>query len=248
MEVLGIDIGGSGIKGAPVDVETGELGAERHRIPTPRPAGPTEVASAIKQIIQHFNWKGPVGCGFPAIIVDGCARSAANIANSWQNVNVRDFLEQKTGNPFWVLNDADAAAIAEMSFGAGIGKQGLVFVITIGTGLGSGVFYDGTLIPNFELGHLFTKNGKVFEKFAADAARKKYNLDYPAWGKRLNAYFHHLIRLFSPDLIILGGGGSKKFDLIQHFLDPETPIIQAETKNTAGIIGAAVAAYQHIGK
>lgn len=242
MEVLGIDIGGSGIKGAIVNTEKGMLSSERHRIATPKPAGPAEIATAVKDLVMHFNWKGPVGCGFPSIVVNGEARSAANIDSSWNGTNVQQVFEQKTGNSFHILNDADAAALAEMKFGAGKGKKGLVFVITIGTGLGSGVFYNGMLIPNFELGHLFTKNGKVYEKFAADSARKREKLDFPTWGKRVNNYLTHLLRLFSPDLFIIGGGVSKKFDLYKQQLKIQVPVVAAQTQNHAGIIGAAIAA------
>lgn len=242
MEVFGIDIGGSGIKGAPVDIATGQLTAERHRIATPSPSKPADVATAVKELLDVFDWKGPVGCGFPTVIANGKARGHSNMDPEWVGVQIDELFRRRTGQPFVVVNDADAAGLAEMSFGAGRGKMGLVFVITLGTGIGSGVFYNGELLPNFELGRLLYTNGKPIEYYAADSARIRKELSYKKWGKRLDVFLHHITRLFSPDLIILGGGASKKFHKFEDILTVEVPVIVAETRNEAGIIGAAMAA------
>lgn len=242
MEVLGIDIGGSGIKGAPVNIETGELTAERFRVPTPKPTKPENVADAVKIIADHFNWKGPIGCGFPTVVNNGVSMTKSNIHKSWVGVAVDKLLQEKTGLPVTVINDADAAGLAEMNFGAGVGKMGLVITVTIGTGLGTGVFYDGKLIPNFELGRIFYKNGEIIEYFAADSARRKENLSYKTWGKRFNKFLKHTVRILSPDLFILSGGASKKLDKFINQITIDVPVIAAEKRNDAGIIGAAVAA------
>jgi polyphosphate glucokinase len=242
MEIFGIDVGGSGIKGAPVNIETGKLADERFRIPTPKPSKPDAVADAIHELLDHFNWKGPVGCGFPTLIINGEARSYSNIDPEWKGLHVRELFQGRTGNHFRMINDADAAGLAEMTFGAGVGKKGLVFVITVGTGLGTGVFYNGVLIPNFELGHVLYKDGRPFEKYAADSVRKNENLDYGEWGSRFDEFLQHMVRLFSPDLFILGGGASKKFEKFAYKLTVEVPVVPAKNQNNAGIIGAAMAA------
>ena len=241
MEILGIDIGGSGIKGAPVNIATGELTAERFRIPTPSPSKPALVAEVIKEIVDHFEWTGPVGCGFPTVIDKGIARGHSNMDPEWVGVHIEELFRRQTGLPFKVINDADAAGLAEMNFGAGIDKKGLVFVLTLGTGIGSGVFLDGKLIPNFELGRLLYTNGKPIEYYAADSARIRKGHSYKKWGKRLDTFLHHIVRLFSPDLIILGGGASKKYHKFEDVLTIDVPILVAETRNEAGIIGAAMA-------
>lgn len=246
MEILGIDIGGSGIKGAPVDIVKGELTADRFRIPTPSPSKPGLVADAIKEIVAHFNWTGPVGCGFPTVIDKGIARGHSNMDPEWVGVHIEELFRETTGLPFRVINDADAAGLAEMSFGAGAGKSGLVFVLTLGTGIGSGVFHDGTLLPNFELGRLLYTNGKPIEYYAADSARIRKGHSYKKWGKRLDVFLHHIVRLFSPDLIILGGGASKKYHKFADSLTIDVPILVAESRNEAGIIGAAMAAKKFV--
>lgn len=245
MEVLGIDIGGSGIKGAIVNINSGELVSERHRIPTPKPASPANVADCIKKMVDHFQWKGKVGSGFPTPLSHGKCQSGGNLHQKWKGVQVNELFKNSTGLDFTVINDADAAALAEMSFGAGKDKQGLVAVITIGTGIGSGLFFNGQLIPNTELGHVTYKN-ESFEKYAADSIRKAEGLSYSKWAKRLNKYFKHVELILSPDLFILGGGASKKLHKIKEHLQISTPIIPAENKNEAGIIGAAMAAAQGI--
>jgi polyphosphate glucokinase len=240
MEIFGIDVGGSGIKGAPVNIKTGELTADRHRIATPKPAKPEAIAKAVKKLLKHFDWTGPVGCGFPTVIVDGKSRTFSNIDPEWVGVQVDEVFHKKTGHDFKIINDADAAGIAEMTFGAGKGEKGLVMTITIGTGLGTGVFYDGVLVPNFELGRMLHTNGQPIEFFAADSARKKKDLSYKEWGSRFDVFLHHLVRIFSPDLFILGGGASKKLHKFQDMLTVEVPIKVAEKRNQAGIIGAAL--------
>ena len=241
MEVLGIDIGGSGIKGAIVDTKTGELIGERHRIPTPKPATPKNIAKTIKEIVEHFNWKGKAGCCFPTPLAHGKCQSGGNLHETWKDVQVDDLFKEKTGLEFTVLNDADAAGAAEMSFGAGKGKDGLVIIITLGTGIGSGIFFNGSLVQNTELGHV-TYKSEAFEIYAADSARKRDDLTYKQWGKRLNKYFNHVNLILSPDLFIIGGGASKKLHKFIEYIDIDTPIIPAENKNEAGIIGAALAA------
>ena len=246
MEILGIDVGGTGIKGALVDAETGKLTTERYRIPTPNPATPEAVATTVKQIVNHFNWKGLVGCGFPTPLQHGKCQTGGNLHKKWKGVQVDELFKSTSGNDFYIVNDADAAGLAEINFGAGKDKKGVVIMITLGTGIGSGVFLDGKLLPNTELGHVLHKNGKIFEKYAADSARKKYELSRKEWGKRLHEYFKHINLILSPDLIIVGGGASKKFDKFEAKINIKVPIIAAEAENEAGIIGAALAAKYHI--
>ena len=241
MDILGIDIGGSGIKGAPVDLSQGVLAAERLRIATPQPATPDAVADTVGRIIRHFNWTGPVGCGLPSVVQNGVARTAANIDSSWIGTDVRALLSQRTGCPVTVINDADAAGIAEMRFGAGRGRNGTILMVTVGTGLGTALFRDGTLVPNTELGHLLL-NGKVAEKYASAATREDLGLSYETWAKRLDLYLYQLQSLFWPDLFILGGGISKKHEKFFPFLTIETEFLPAVLRNQAGIVGAALAA------
>ncbi len=240
MEALGIDIGGTGIKGAVINTKNGELVTDRFRIPTPKPATPEAVADTIKKIVDHFNWQGKVGCGFPTPLAHGKCLSGSNLHPSLKNVQIDELFQKITGLEFTVINDADAAALAEMNFGAGVNKQGLVAVITLGTGIGSGLFFNGNLIPNTELGHVSYKN-EPFENYAADSIRKKKDLSYNKWGKRLNKYFKHIELILSPDLFIIGGGASKKLDRYKNKIKIDAPIIPAENKNEAGIIGAAMA-------
>lgn len=242
MEILGIDIGGSGIKGAIVDIEKGTLVSEKHRIPTPKGAKPEAIAKKVAKMVEHFNWKGKVGCGFPTIISHGKALSASNIHKSWKGVQVDELFKKHTGLDFFVANDADVAGMAAMTFGAGKGKMGLVIMITIGTGLGSGVFFDGKLIPNFELGVVPYKEYKRFEHYAADSARKRDNLSFEEWGKRFNKFLKFVERIFSPDLIILGGGMSKKMRNFEKYITVEVPVIPSQFENEAGIVGAALLA------
>jgi polyphosphate glucokinase len=241
MEILGIDIGGSGIKGAPVNLETGELMAPRHRIPTPQPSKPKAVAKVVKKVARHFDWNGPIGAGFPAVIQHGVARTAANIHKSWVNTDAAKLFGKKTGCPVTVVNDADAAGIAEMAFGAGQGRNGVVLLVTIGTGLGTSVFIDGRLLPNTEFGHIEI-DCEDAELMASDAARKEHDLSWKKWAKRLDNYLLRLEALIWPDLIILGGGVSKKHEKFIPRLTVQAEVVPAETLNEAGIIGAALAA------
>ena len=242
MEILGIDVGGTGIKGAIVNIETGTLTSDKHRIPTPKGAKPKDVADEVAELVKHFNWKGKVGCGFPAIISHGTALSSGNIDVSWRGLNVEKLFNEQTGLNFHVANDADVAGLAEMTYGAGKGKKGLVLMITIGTGLGSGAFFDGKLIPNLELGTLPYKKYKHIEHWAADSVRKRDGLSYKDWGKRFNKFLKIVELLTSPDLIILGGGASKKMHQFEKELTIKVPVISAQFQNNAGIIGAALTA------
>lgn len=242
--VLGIDIGGSGIKGAPVNLETGELLAERHRIPTPQPATPEAVANVIAQLVTHFDWKSHVGCTFPAVVKNGVTYTAANVDQSWINADADSLFERKTGLQVHMLNDADAAGLAELQFGAGKGHEGLVMLLTFGTGIGSALMYHGVLVPNTELGHLEIR-GKDAEHRASDRVREEKDLDWEKWGERVNEYLNRVEALFWPDLFIIGGGVSKKFDKFKGFLSTRAPIVPAMLLNDAGIVGAAFAAGEH---
>jgi polyphosphate glucokinase len=243
MKVLGIDVGGSGIKGAPVDTSRGALLAERHRIATPQPATPKAVARTIAQIAAHFRWKGPLGCGVPTVVLRGIVCTAANISRQWLGVDARTLLGQATGCPVSVINDADAAGYAEMHFGAGRGQAGVVVLVTLGTGIGTALFINGHLVPNTELGHLEI-HGKEAEAWAADSVRESKNLSWKKWAERLKAYLAYLENLLWPELIIIGGGVSKKADKFLPRLRLRTPIVAAKLLNDAGIIGAALA-YEH---
>ncbi|MFS4457465.1 polyphosphate--glucose phosphotransferase [Maribacter sp. 2304DJ31-5] len=241
MEVLGIDIGGSGIKGAIVNVETGEMLTQRHRIKTPKTRTPEDMASVVAQLIAHFDYKGKVGCGFPTVIKKGICKSPGNLDPSWLGVNVEQLFEKKTGLDFTVINDADAAGYATMTYGIGKGEKGFVLMITIGTGLGSGAFLDGRLIPNFELGQIPYKTYKKIELWAAASAKEREELTYKKWGKRFNKFLQLVDLIVSPDLIILGGGTSKEFDEFKDCITIDTRVIPAKLRNQAGIIGAAAA-------
>lgn len=246
MELLGIDIGGSGIKGAIVDAETGNLVGERKRIPTPQPAKPKSVVKVLKELINDLNWNGPVGVSFPTVIKNGKALQYGNLHKSWKGTQIDELLEEHCNQDFYVLNDADAAAMAVMKFGAGKGKNGLVITITVGTGLGSGVFFNGQLLSNFELGRIYGKKGDIMESFAADSARKRENLDYKEFGKRLNFFLTHVEQTMHPELFIIGGGISKKMEMFKKYITLNTPVIPAELLNDAGIIGAAMFALENI--
>lgn len=241
-EILGIDVGGTGIKAALVDVESGSLLSDRHRIATPRPATPDAMAEAVRQLVSEFDYAGQVGCCFPTIVVDGRARSVSNLNEAWRDVQIDETFAHATGLPFVVINDADAAAAAEMRLGAGRGLDGLVLTITIGTGIGSGMYYNGQLIPNLELGHMAGKDGEPFEAYASKRAREAEQLSWPEWGARFDAFLKRCDRVCTPDHFIIGGGTSKKFDRFRDVLTTSTPIHVAKFLNNAGIIGAAVAA------
>ncbi|MEM6514742.1 MAG: ROK family protein [Bacteroidota bacterium] len=246
MEILGIDVGGSGMKGGIVNIEKGELISERFRIPTPKNRKPKDMAEVISEIVSHFNYKGKVGCGFPTVIKKGSCKSPGNLHPSWMNVNVEELFQKKTGLEFTVVNDADIAGYAAMEFGIGRGMDGLVIMITIGTGLGSGAFYDGKLIPNFELGQIPYKKYKKIEHFAAASVKEREGLSYKKWGKRFNKFLEIVDIVVAPDVILIGGGTSKYFDEFKDCITIETPVYPAKLKNHAGIIGAAAAALHKI--
>jgi polyphosphate glucokinase len=238
---FGIDIGGSGIKGAPVNLETGALAAERLRIPTPQPSLPDAVAEVAAEIVQRFGWKGSVGCAFPAVVKAGRTMTAANVDAAWIDCPAAELLAAELGRPVVLLNDADAAGLAEMRFGAGRGIDGLVIMLTLGTGIGSAIFMDGRLVPNTEFGHLEIR-GKKAEHRASDRVRKEKKLDYEDWAGRLQEYLRVMEDLFWPDLFILGGGVSKKHERFLRYVSTRTPVVPAKLRNDAGIVGAAYAA------
>ena len=241
MQILGIDIGGSGIKGAPVDTQTGTLLAPRFRIPTPSPSKPVAVAGVVGKIVKHFDWHAPMGCGFPGVVREGVALTAANIHRSWIETNVADLFARQTNCPVRVLNDADAAGLAEMTFGAGKGQSGTVLVVTLGTGIGSALFSGGLLLPNTEFGHLQIR-GKDAEHRASDSVRKLEDLSWKDWAKRLDEYLNAMKALTWPDLIILGGGAVKYYERFAYRLTVRTKVVRALLGNEAGIVGAALAA------
>ncbi|RNC83265.1 MAG: ROK family protein [Balneola sp.] len=242
MQILGIDVGGSGIKGAIVDTEKGELITERFRLVTPQPATPDAMIETMIAIIRHFDWHGPIGCGFPAAVVNEIIRTAANIDNSWIGVNASKRIEKETGCPVHLVNDVDAAAYAEMNFGAGVGEHGTVVMAAFGTGIGTAIFRNDQLIPNTEFGHVYLKNGKKAEHYSANSVREKNEMSWKKWGKRVNKYLQYMEALFWPDLFIIGGGVSKDFDSFKEYIDVEARVVPAASRNHAGIIGAALSA------
>ncbi len=245
MNVLGIDIGGSGMKAAPVNLETGEMLTDRFRIDTPQPATPKAMAKVFKRLIENFEWEGPIGAAFPARVKNGVAKTASNIHRSWIGTNVEELFHEATGCPVTVLNDADAAGVAEMEYGAGKGRKDLVLLLTFGTGIGSALFWNGELVPNTEFGHLRFRKKTTAEEYAADRIRKDKDLSWPKWGKRVRRVLQYVDFLLAPDLIIVGGGVSRpqKWDLYASKLkDVNTEVVPAQLENEAGIIGAAYAA------
>jgi len=244
-QVLGIDIGGSGVKGAIVDLRKGEFASERVRIPTPSPHNPQTMLCAIEQIIAAFKWKGIIGCGFPGVVRGQIIDTAANIGGkNFIGVNLAEMIGQRTGCEAWILNDADAAGIAELKFGAGKGKKGVVMMLTVGTGIGVSLFTDGVLVPNLEFGHLKVRDkvtGKniAAEKLCSDAARKSKDLQWRQWAERFNKYLNYVHDLCWPDLMILGGGIASKSDKYIKYIDVKCDIAIAKLENRAGIIGAA---------
>lgn len=240
MEVLGIDIGGSGIKAAIVDISKGELVSERLRIPTPQPSLPKDVSEVILEIIRQFNYKGPIGIGFPAAITRGIIRTASNIDDSWKLLEADAFFTESLGNPSFVLNDADAAGFAEIKFGAGKDVDGVVILVTVGTGIGTAVFVNGTLLPNTEFGHLKYRKDDIAEHWVSDAKRKNDGLSWEKWGKRFNKYLQYLEALTYPELFIIGGGASRKFEKYADSFKTMARVVPAEQRNHAGLIGAAV--------
>jgi polyphosphate glucokinase len=240
MDVFGIDVGGSGIKGAPVATGTGELLAERVRIKTPRPARPEAIVGTAVEVVRQTGWDGPVGCGFPAVIKGGVVRTAANIDKAAVGFDLQGRLEQELGNPVRVINDGDAAGLAEMRWGAGRGIEGVVLMLTLGTGIGSSLFVGGRLVPNTEFGHIEIR-GKDAEHRASDSARKREDLGWKEYAERLDEYLHRIEDLLWPDLIVIGGGISKKAEKFLPHLSARTRVVPAQMLNEAGIAGAALA-------
>jgi len=241
MQILGIDIGGSGVKAGVVDLDNGSLIGDRLRVPTPVPATPEAVQAAVASLVREFSWQEAVGCGFPGVIHQGRAMTAANVDPAWIGVDVASLFAAATGCPFHVLNDADAAGIAEMRFGAGRGRVGVVLLVTVGTGLGSALFSDGVLVPNTEFGHILVR-GKEAERYASAAVREREHLSWAKWGKRFNRYLRRMEELVWPDLFIIGGGASKKHERFFPQIEVKAAIVPAQLRNDAGIIGAAFAA------
>ncbi|MER6978278.1 polyphosphate--glucose phosphotransferase [Streptomyces carpinensis] len=244
MQIFGVDIGGSGIKGAPVDLGKGDLAQERFKVLTPHPATPDGVADGVKQVVDHFGWTGPVGLTFPGVVTGGATvRTAANVDKSWIDTDARALFSERLGGlPVTVVNDADAAGVAEMHFGAGQGRRGTVILLTFGTGIGSAVFVDGVLVANTELGHL-ELDGHEAEKRASSKAKDDHDLSWEQWAGRVEKYLTHLEMLFSPELFILGGGVSRKSHKFLPLIETvRAPIVPAQLQNNAGIVGAAMRA------
>ncbi len=242
MEVLGIDVGGTGIKVNIVDIESGQPIGEKFKIKTPTPATPEAIIECLLTAVENFNWKEKkIGIGFPAVIKNGISLTASNIDPAFINYNIDEEFSKALDCDVKVVNDADAAGIAEMTYGKGKGVNGLVLFLTLGTGIGSALFHNGTLLPNTELGHLKYKKS-VFEKYASNSAREFHHLSWKKWAKELDVYLTHLNLLLSPDLILIGGGVSKNFDLYKQYLNVNVKVEMAALQNDAGIIGAAMAA------
>ncbi len=238
-QILGIDVGGSGIKGSIVDITSGKMLFERYRIDTPPEAKPTEIGEIIKLIAEHFNYKGIIGCGFPAVVQNGIIKTASNIDKQNISTNAQSLFSEIIGEKVYVFNDADAAGYAAVNYGAGKDVKGVVLMLTIGTGIGSAVFLDGKLIPNTEFGHIYMKNGLIAEKYCSDAIRKKQDITWEQWGERFNKFLKYIEKLIYPDLIIIGGGMSKKIDRFKNHIKIKAKIVPAQLQNDAGIIGAA---------
>jgi polyphosphate glucokinase len=242
VDVLGIDIGGSGIKAAPVDISTGTFTVPRVKVPTPRPAVPEAIADAVKELVAAFSWSGPAGIAFPGVVIDGVTRTAANLDPAWIGLDARALFSATTGLTVTMLNDADAAGVAEMTLGAGSGEKGTVLLLTFGTGIGSALFTDGRLVPNTEFGHIEI-HGKDAEERASERARELHDLSWGKWAGRVDDYLRHMEALVWPRLFIIGGGISRKADKFVPLLGRvRTPIVPAALHNDAGIAGAAMAA------
>ncbi len=243
--VLGVDIGGSSIKAAPVKIRTGEITVQPRQVPLPEPATPNAICEAIRDIIENFNWTGPLGCGYPGVVQNGVCFSVAHVSDDWLGVNLEKRLRELVKAQVKVINDADAAGLAEMRFGAGRvyhhSAGGTVLMLTLGTGIGSALFHNDKLFPNTEFGHILMPEGIEGEELAAAAVRVKENLSWDAWGLRVNKYLEMMSRFLSPDLIIIGGGVSENFDRFKRYLTVNTDIVPAQMGNKAGIVGAALA-------
>ncbi len=240
--VLGIDIGGSGIKANLVDLSLGEVVADRLKIDTPQPSTPEAVAEVVAKMAEHFSSKGPIGCTFPAVMRNGVARTAANVDKSWIGTDAAALFSEATGREVTVVNDADAAGVAEMTFGVGKDRSGVVICLTLGTGIGSALFTHGVLVPNTEFGHLNFAGYDSVEDWTAARVREDEDLSWEEWGGRLNRFLDHLDRIFSPELFVLSGGVSRKFEKFASYLDVDCEVTAALLHNEAGIVGAAMAA------
>ena len=240
MEVFGLDIGGSGIKGTPVETESGELLGDRIRVPTPEAATPDEVVAAAVEVVSRSGWEGPVGCGFPGVVKEGVIHTAANVADEFIGFDLQTRLQKELGTPVRIVNDADAAGLAEVRWGAGRGVEGTVLMLTIGTGIGTALFIEGKLVPNTELGHIEI-HGREAELWAADRIRKVEDLSWKKWARRIEEYFQKMEALLWPDLIVVGGGVSKKSERFLPRIETRTKVVPAEMLNNAGIAGAALA-------
>jgi polyphosphate glucokinase len=238
---FGIDIGGSGMKAAPVDLASGTLTTERLKIATPQPSTPAAMADVVTKLLDHFQWDGPAGVTFPGVVHHGVAKTAANVDKSWMNTDIDALFTAASGRDVTVINDADAAGLAEMRYGAGRDRTGVVMMFTFGTGLGSALFLDGRLVPNTELGHM-ELDGKEAEKRAAASVRDRERLSWKDWAERVDRYLERIVFLFSPDLIIVGGGVSRKADKWLPMIDAGVEIVPAALTNDAGIVGAALVA------
>ena len=239
--VLGIDIGGTGIKAAPVDLSTGTLLAERIKLDTPHPSAPAAVATVVHELVDRFSWTGPAGVTFPGVVIDSVVRTAANVDKAWIDTDARELLAQETSLVMTVINDADAAGLAEMRFGAGVGQKGTVLMLTLGTGIGSALFIDGILVPNTEFGHIQIR-GKEAEKRASEFVREELDLSWGKWAGRVDEYLEHMEQLLSPQLIIIGGGISRKSEKFLPLLTGlRATVVPAAMHNDAGIVGAAMA-------
>ena len=239
---FGIDVGGSGIKGGIVDIDTGLLIGERIKLLTPQPATPSAVAKTIAEVVNGFGWTGPLGVTYPGVVTHGVVQTAANVDKSWIGTNARDVIgAELDGQDVTILNDADAAGLAEARYGAGRDNSGLVVLLTFGTGIGSAVIHNGTLIPNTELGHLEV-DGKEAEHRAASSVKERNDWSYEKWAKQVTRVLEAIENVIWPDLFIAGGGISRKADKWLHLLENRTPVVAAALQNTAGIVGAAMAA------
>lgn len=250
-KVLGIDIGGSGVKGAIVDIKTGKFLTERLRVPTPKPYSLEGLLEAIDEIIKTFNWNGVVGCGFPGVVRQQIIETALNLGSPFYGVNLAEEIGRRSACNAWVINDADAAGIGEMRFGAGKNQNGSVLMLTVGTGIGSALFTNGNLVPNLEFGSIKMKDKKsgkmvLAETLCSDAARKRLDLKWEVWAERFNKYLNYIQSLINPDLIILGGGISSKPEKFFDYLDVKCDLVLASLENRAGIAGAAFEAGKRI--
>jgi polyphosphate glucokinase len=246
MKVLGIDIGGSAFKGAPVDTKTGRLLAERHRVPIKSPCPTAQGLAAVREIVRHFDWKGPVGIGFPAIVAHNRIGEVGNLGDNWAHRDGAALFRRAAGGQVSLFNDADAAGLAEVKFGAGRGHQGSVLMLTMGTGIGSALFYRGQLFPNVEFGHI-PWDGKPIEQYASAAVKDRHDLSWRKWAKRVNLFLEVAERISSPELIIIGGGVSKEPEKWFKYLKAQAKIVPASMGNDAGIVGAALA-WEHAGR